>query len=260
MGCKFIADDYGITNEINQAILELCRRKIISKVSVMPGHCLIGLDKQQAEKVLTGLHVNLTTNAGYEAQDNNKTSSPVGLFYRCYIKRDVNVDLFIEIIRQQVELVESKGIRISYLDTHKHVHIIPKVLMALIIVAKEKRINFVRCITMRKRYFPFYFYALIRYGFIRQVPKMFILYFWGSIMKRILDKHHIEYSKNLVLMPLAMRGDYSSLMKDLYHKLIDEDAEIVTHPGLTKDIGFDDYIAGRIIEFETLIELSKRPR
>ena len=105
---------------------------------------------------------------------------------------------------------------------------------------------------MRKRYLPFYFYSLIRYGFITQVPKLFILYSLGAVMKRTLDKYQIQYSKNLVLMPLALHGDYAGLIKSFYRRFKDQDAEIVTHPGLMQDTGFDEYIEGRKIEYEAL--------
>ncbi len=252
MRCKFVADDYGISKEINQAILDLSRRNIISKISVMPGDYVISPDTQIAQKVKAGLHVNLTSNIENNGRGKNKETSPLRLFYLCYIKREINIGQLLDIILRQAEFVESKGIRISYLDTHQHVHIIPHVLMALITVSKRKKINSIRCITMRKRYFLFYFISLIRYGFILQVPKLVLLYLMGSIMKRTLDKHRIQYSMNLVLMPLALNGDYAGLMRSFYHRFKDKDAEIVTHPGLIQDTGFDKYIEGRKIEYEVL--------
>jgi hypothetical protein len=252
MRCEFVADDYGIFKEINEAIIDLSRRNVISKIGVMQGDHVIIPDTQIAQKVQTGLHINLTSNTGNEERGTNRETSPFRLFYRCYIKREINIDHLLDIILSQAEFVESKGIRISYLDTHMHVHILPKVLMALVIFAKIKGINFIRCITMRKLYLPFYFYSLIRYGFITQVPKLFILYSMGFIMKRTLDKHQIQYSKNLVLMPLALKGDYAGLMKSFYRMFKDKDAEIVTHPGLIQGTGFDEYREGRKIEYEAL--------
>jgi len=252
MGCEFVADDYGISKEINQAIIDLSRRNVISKIGVMLGDHVISPDAQIAQKVKTGLHINLTSNTENDERGKNKETSPARLFYLCYIKREINIDQLLDIILRQAEFVESKGIVISYLDTHMHVHILPKVLMALIIVAKRKGISFIRCITMKKRYLPFYFYSLVRYGFIMQVPKLIILYSGGVLMKRTLDKHQIQYSKNLVLMPLALNGDYAGLMRSFYRSFKDKDAEIVTHPGLIQSTGFDEYIEGRKVEYEAL--------
>lgn len=249
MGCLFVADDYGISKEVNQGILDLSRGNIISKISVMAGDYVINPDMQIMQKIQTGLHVNLTSNV---ERNDSKNRSPIKLFYFCQIKRELDIDQLVDIILRQAEFIESKGIRISYLDTHQHVHIIPKLLMALTVVAKRKGINFIRCITMKNRYLPFYFYSLIRHGFVMQIPKLFFLYSMGFFMKRSLDKHQIQYCENLLLMPLALNGDYAGLMRSFYNMFKDKDAEIVTHPGLIQDTGFDEYVKGRKIEYEVL--------
>lgn len=249
MGCEFAADDYGISGEINEGILDLSRRRVISKISVMPGAYAISLDNQTPDNVQTGLHVTLTLPV---AGNDNKDTSPTRLFYRCYIKRELNIENLIDTVLRQAAFVESRGIRISYLDTHQHVHVMPKLLTALIIVAKRKGIKIIRCITIQKRHLPFYFYSLIRYGFIMQVPKYFILYAMGFLMKRSLDKQQMQYPENLILMPMALHGDYAGLLKSFYRRFKDKNAEIITHPGFMQDAGFDEYVEGRKIEYEAL--------
>lgn len=255
MGCEFAADDYGMSREINQGILDLIERKVITKISVMPGDYVIIPDTRLPPAIQTGLHVHVASSV---EKKENKEASPARLFYLCHIKNKIHIEQLIDIVLRQAAFVESRGVRISSLDTHQHVHIMPKLLRALIIVAKRKGIDFIRCITMETRHFPFYFYSLIRHGFIMQVPKLLFLYSLGFIMKRNLDKAGIHYAKNLVLMPLALHGDYACLLKSFYRRFKDEDAEIVTHPGFMQNAGFDGYVEGRKIEYEALSAFAEK--
>ena len=252
MRCKIAADDYGMSIEINTAILELINSNVISKVSVMANDAMeYSIDPDK--KIETGLHVNLTLCSDRRGE----AISPLNFFYLCFTN-EMTTGKIIESIARQYKALQSKKFRISHLDTHHHVHIIPKVLNALIIFAKKNAINSIRCFTMDKKFFFLYLYCLIRFGFIAQVPKMIFLYLVGTIMKSEFDKCKIRYSKNLVIMPLAQKGDYAALLNELLRRFKDIDAEFVTHPGLIHAIREDKYTAGRKIEYDALKSLNKQ--
>ncbi len=256
MNCKIVADDYGMSGEINYAISELIDKNIVSKVSVMANESIKYSVNDIEKNVEVGLHINLISYTRGAGIIKDKKISPLKLIHLICTKQ-LDINQIIDNIKLQLEVLEDRGFKISYLDTHQYVHIIPAVLRALIIYAKTKRINSIRCITMENKYLFFYFYSLIRFGFLAQAPKMLILYFGGVFMKRRLDNAQVAYCKNLILMPLAVGGDYPGLLKEFINRFKEGDAEIVTHPGLMPETtGPDGYSKGRYVEYSSLLDLA----
>ncbi|MDO8281289.1 MAG: ChbG/HpnK family deacetylase [Thermodesulfovibrionia bacterium] len=254
MGVRIIADDYGMSLEINNAISDLISRNIISKTSVMASDICTYVPTD-IEKAETGLHIDFAVPMKGAIISTPPQISLIRLLFFIFINK-FKAGHMIDVIKYQHDLLKSKGIKVLYLDTHKHVHIVPRILNALIFYAKNNGIKSIRCLTMERKYYLYYLRSLIRHGFLAQIPKMILLYSLGVLMKMKLDKSEIHYSNNLFLMPLALRGNYSGLLMDLLTKLKDEDAEIVTHPGLeTECIGADTYIKGRYIEYSSLLKL-----
>ena len=255
MNCKIVADDYGMSLEVNHAISELVCKNIVSKISIMANES-IQYQSSDIEQAETGLHINLIAYMeGTRTRQDNRVS-PLKLLYLLYTKRLNDVQIKDSILHQ-LNFLEERGIKISYLDTHQHVHIIPRLLNLLIIFAKAKGIDSIRCITMSRKHVCFYLYSLMRFGFLTQVPKMILLYSFGFLMKMKLDKCKINYCKNLVLMPLAGSGDYEGLLKTLFKRFREEDAEFVTHPGLQMGTYLaDKYSSGRYIEYCSLLNLT----
>jgi len=242
MSLKIIADDYGLSVEINHAISKLVYKNIVSKVSVMANE-LIQYQSSDIKQAETGLHINYNI-------------PPLKLLYLIYTKR-LSDEQIKHSIARQFNFLKERRFKISYLDTHQHVHIIPGLLNLLIMIAKTEGIDSIRCITMSRRHLCFYLYSLIRFGFLAQVPKMILLYLGGFLMKIKLDKYKINYCKNLVLMPLAKSGNYEGLLKTFVKRFKGEDAELVTHPGLeTENHNIDKYSEGRYTEYRSLLNLT----
>ena len=255
MSYKIVADDYGMNVEINQAISQLAKKNIISKVSVMANASVRYYVNDLGCNVKTGMHLNLLSNpesAGITC--NKKNTSLLKMVYLIYTNQ-LSICQILDSINQQYNIIKSRGFEISYIDTHQHVHIVPKILKSVITFAKTKGIDSIRCITMERRYFIYYVYSLMRFGFIAQIPKMILLYAMGTLMKLKFDKLQINYCKNLILMPLAGRGDYEGLLKELLNKFKDSKAEVVVHPGIaTGKVSCDKYY-GRYIEYNSLLHL-----
>lgn len=254
MACKIVADDYGMCAEVNRGISELVKKNVLSKVGVMANESFKYSSSDINNNVKIGLHINLVSNPKIIGINNHKKkASLLKLLYLLYT-RQISVNQVFDSVDQQYQLLESKGFEISYLDTHQHVHIVPRILKSIITFAKTRGINSIRCITMEKRYFPYYLYSLVHFGFIKQLPKMLLLYSMGVVMKIVLDKNGISYGRNLVLMPLATGGNYSGLLREFVSKFKDEDAEIVVHPGLEVETITGDGYLGRYIEYLSLLQ------
>ncbi|RJQ22394.1 MAG: ChbG/HpnK family deacetylase [Nitrospiraceae bacterium] len=250
---KIVADDYGISSDVNKAISDLVSKRIVTKVSVMANESIQYSRTDMGEDVETGFHINLTATTGLFGAGQNEKISPPRLVYLIFSGK-LKVEQIINTIKDQHEILKIKEFNFTYLDTHHHIHIIPKVLQALVSYANERGIKSIRCISMENRYLLFYFSSLVRYGFIAQIPKMIVLYLMGSYMKRTLNKARIRYRRNLVLMPLATKGDYAGLLRRLIAKFKDTDAELVVHPGMGSGTSqADDYSAGRYIEYCSMV-------
>ncbi|GAB4534038.1 MAG: hypothetical protein Fur0020_00320 [Thermodesulfovibrionia bacterium] len=254
IGCNIVADDYGITDDVNSAILELVKKNIVSKVGVMVNdiidYSIYDIRNYNRE---IGLHLNLTSYERGKGINPDKEIAPSKFLYYLYTNQDEN--MIIDNIDYQFEFLKRNGFKISYIDTHLHIHIFPKLSRLIINYAKAKGIDSIRCITMQRRHMIFYINSLVHFGFLRQLPKIIFLYSLGGVMKSILDISQMKYCKNLVLMPLAKDGDYSGLLRVLLKRFRDVDAEIVTHPGFETKIKYDRYTTGRYIEFCALINL-----
>lgn len=253
MYCKFVADDYGMSREVNNAIADLVRRGIVSKTSVMANEsCQYSL--MDIENIDKGLHVNLSSYDQNGGINQNECISPLKSLYSMYSKK-LAADHIMDSFKKQYKFLDDKGMKISYIDSHLHLHAIPKLLDLLIVFAQSRGINSIRCITMEGRHLFYYLYSLFRFGFLTHIPKIVILYTMGFFMRRKMENARILCCKNLVLMPLATRGDYPGLLKELFNRFKNEDAEIVIHPGLETETQYDIYTDGRYIEYRSLLNL-----
>ena len=249
------SDDYGISSEINSAIIQLIYNKKLTKVSVMYGDFVIPDTRINFSNVLTGLHIDFIYRSVYSLNNKIVSISPFKLFLNCYLSKNFDKFTYFQHLTNQADFIKSKGFKINYLDTHLHIHIIPRILDILISYAKQNGINDIRCITMNFKYFPNYIFLLIKNGFLLQVIKIILLYFFGFFMKKKLVKNNINFSKNLVLMPLAGKGNYNKLLYQLINLFKDDIVEIVTHPGEIQQKPFDKYNEGRNIEYNSLTNL-----
>ena len=107
---QFYIDDWGLSPEINQAVLNLARLGVVAGVSVLVDLPYVndGLDKLLTfEKIKIGLHFNLTESDTHWAS---------------FIRNRSLIEA--EIHRQHEKLMEVSR-RIDYIDGHHHIHLLP---------------------------------------------------------------------------------------------------------------------------------------
>jgi hopanoid biosynthesis associated protein HpnK len=149
------ADDLGLTRRVNEAIAKAYRDGIVTTASLMAN----GGAFESAASIVNdnrdldvGLHLNLTE--GSPAVAHRKIPSladdggflyhhPFELMTAIFRRRVLISDLESE-IRGQIEKVLAAGIRISHVDGHKHVHVLPQVLQLVCRIAPDYGINAVR--------------------------------------------------------------------------------------------------------------------
>jgi hopanoid biosynthesis associated protein HpnK len=150
------ADDFGLTEGVNRAIIDGHRNGILTSATLMANGAAFdsavaaGL---AAPSLGIGVHLNLTQ--GPPVSSVSSVSSIVtseGSFYpssgilarRILMgqvrPRDIETEL-----RRQIEKIASAGICITHLDSHKHIHLLPAIFNVVIRLAGEFGIDCVRC-------------------------------------------------------------------------------------------------------------------
>jgi hopanoid biosynthesis associated protein HpnK len=149
------ADDFGLTEGVNRAIINGHRTGIITSTTLMANG--MAFDSAVAASSTTpelgvGVHLNLTQ--GRPVCDASQVPSIVtseGSFYpspgilawRILTRKIKSTDVENE-LRSQIEKVATAGIRITHMDSHKHIHLLPPI-FSVIKLAREHGIDCVRC-------------------------------------------------------------------------------------------------------------------
>lgn len=140
-----IADDYGISPIVNQAIIDQCESGSVNKVSILANLCSQDSFKElrKIEGQEFGLHINLLR--GTPISEVSKVPSLVrnDLFYslpwflvRLLLKKVTTSELKLE-IENQLEYLKNRKIKVSYLDSEQHMHLFEPVKSVIATVAKK---------------------------------------------------------------------------------------------------------------------------
>lgn len=131
------ADDFGLTAGVNQAVLLAVRRGILSSASLM-------VNQEASEAAIQYLKSGLVPNAGVHLcitvgrpiTDPPKIPSLVdedGLFHRpsSFVRKAPNPRQILLEFKAQIEKALARGVPVTHLDTHHHIHRHPAVFEAL---------------------------------------------------------------------------------------------------------------------------------
>jgi len=164
------ADDVGFSAAVNQAAKKCYEAGAITGVSVMAGGACFdeAADMLRAiGKTEVGAHLTLTGKAAPCAGDRSliRTLLDAGggfvpgyarLAARCIGRRIEPEEMYAE-LSAQIKKIKAAGLRVTHLDSHEHVHMLPPVLVMTLLLAKEFNIPYVR--------FPRERYGVVTYGF-----------------------------------------------------------------------------------------------
>jgi predicted glycoside hydrolase/deacetylase ChbG (UPF0249 family) len=168
--CLFTADDWGLSPAVNEAILDLAARGIVSRVSMLAygAHVERGLKELTA---LPGLAVGLHFNLSYGRVPDDLAADPAARpFATRRVKRDgvswdyagsparaalrilgtacsskVRFEAAVQShLRHQLGTLHRLGVRAQYVDGHHHIHVLPGLLAAMAPVLQESGIEWVR--------------------------------------------------------------------------------------------------------------------
>lgn len=150
------ADDLGLTAGVNRAILESHQRGVVTSSTLMANSSefagAVALVKS-APELSVGCHVVLVD--GSPVSDERKTSSLVagqsgrfrdslGQFAANAMLGKIDPNEIEAEAVAQIKKVQSAGIAVTHIDTHKHTHVLPRVLEPLLRAARTCGVRAVR--------------------------------------------------------------------------------------------------------------------
>lgn len=128
------SDDFGMNKYIDNACMYANKLRKINSISVIVNYKNYEKSKKKLKsfKGNVGLHINLTQNFPIIKKknsliDNNKKFVGLNKFIINYLFNRLSMkDIYNEIEAQIIKLKKNK-IRISHLDSHQHIHMLPKI-------------------------------------------------------------------------------------------------------------------------------------
>lgn len=222
------ADDFGLTDEMNMGIIKAFRKGIVTSVSIVPnGQAFDGAIKlvKENKNLDIGVHLCLTEEYPLLSKNTIPTlTDPDGRFYRNWkillLKlyfRKINLSEIEKEFDAQINKVIDAGIYPSHIDSHQHVHVLPRVYNIVIKLAKKYKIGYIR---YPKENLSFGYHSLKKYMLL--IPLIFI--------KRKNKDNSIIHSDHFLGISTSGKLTFCNLIKFL-KSLKPGITEIVCHPG-----------------------------
>jgi hopanoid biosynthesis associated protein HpnK len=147
------ADDFGLTSGVNRAIVEGNRSGIVTSATLMANAKATdaAIDLAKAERDLkTGCHVVLIDGAPLAANlpsltnGSSRFRNSLKQFALAAVRKEIVAEEIQQEAEAQIRKIQSRGITLTHLDSHKHTHMFPHVLRPLLRAAKACGIRAVR--------------------------------------------------------------------------------------------------------------------
>jgi predicted glycoside hydrolase/deacetylase ChbG (UPF0249 family) len=145
------ADDFGLTAGVNRAVVECNTGGIVSSTTLMASGRAFNdavAAASSAPKLSVGCHVVLVDGRPISASDTvdtllairsaepDKFYSSLSAFAARAMLGGFDRDQLISEVTAQIRKLQAAGIQVTHLDTHKHAHIFPEILTALLRAAR----------------------------------------------------------------------------------------------------------------------------
>ena len=249
------ADDYGMHADVNAGIRDCVERGLVDAVSV--GVCgescsdeQIGLLRSISARrpVSLGLHLMLTdghalTGVSSITDSSGKFPSYILDFVKKYVAGKIRLADIESELEKQIYCLADKGIAISHVDSHQHVHLLPGIWPIVRRLAERHRIKRIRS------GYQSVISAICTGSILRTVFQGIARARWASLPFRMRT------------LGVLCSGNFSveRIRRPLLRELkAGREVEIMTHPGLetpaarTRFAGFDAHWEREMKELESL--------
>ncbi|MCX5668485.1 MAG: ChbG/HpnK family deacetylase [Candidatus Omnitrophica bacterium] len=226
------ADDLGLTESINEGLAKACREGIVSSVSVIPTGETFG-DAVRIIKDLglkeIGAHLALTETK--PLLNSSKFYKNHNRFFKDIVFGKADLEGFKRELKAQLELLKKAGAKITHINSHEHVHMVPEILNIFVSLAKEFNIPALR--------YPRGDRPMRAFN-IRDLYKKSILSYFSGRTARLFKNSGLLYTDHFLGLL-----DAGKLKEDLLIEMLgglkDGVTELVCHPGFLSPEVIDRY-------------------
>jgi chitin disaccharide deacetylase len=147
------ADDFGLTSGVNRAIIEGNRSGIVTSATLMANARATdaALDLARTQPSLKiGCHVvlidgvPLTANLPTLAEAPQRFRNSLKQFALAAVRKQIAAEEIQEETEAQIRSIQSRGITLTHVDSHKHTHMFPHILRPLLRAAKACGVRAIR--------------------------------------------------------------------------------------------------------------------
>jgi chitin disaccharide deacetylase len=242
------ADDLGLTAGVNRAIIETHNGGVVSSATLMANGAAFDdavTAARSARNLSVGCHVVLVdgtpvsppdavdTLLAIRSAEPDKFYSSLSAFAARATLGGFDRDQLVAEVTAQIRKIQSAGLRVTHLDTHKHAHIFPEILAALLRAARicgvrAIRNPFVPVKAMPARQFKGRRELWKRYGQVRMLHT-----FSGQFLQRTKRAGLLTPDGVVGVIETGSleRSGYSSLLRQTLTSLPEGTWELVCHPG-----------------------------
>ena len=228
------ADDFGLTKGINEGIIEAFREGVVRSASIM----VVGQAYDDAVRLAKenpgfdiGIHLCLTEERPVSAKNEILTLvDKDGYFLKTpsafilnYLLGRIRITEIQKELDAQIRKVLNSGIRITHLDSHGYIHMLPSILKVVIGLARKYGILFIRYPNER----------LIDFNSNSNLPRFFICYVLKALClmsKQVLKNKGILKTEHFYGFLNSGHLSEQNLMR-MFRVIDNGVTEIVCHPG-----------------------------
>lgn len=136
------ADDFGFTRDVNAGIVHAHREGVLTSTTLMAnGAAFEDAVRLARETPSLDIGCHLVLVQGHSLITGDDLPATLDRLALALARRKLEVDAE---LRAQIETIRAAGLRITHLDTHKHTHMVPRVFRAVVRLAHEFGIPYVR--------------------------------------------------------------------------------------------------------------------
>jgi len=234
-GVKYLivtADDLGLAKSVNEGIAKAFRDGIVNSISVIP----TGEAFEDALKIIKdlkleeiGAHLALTETK--PLLSSSKFYKNHNRFFKDIFFGKIAPDAIYKELKAQLELLKNAGVKITHINSHEHIHMVPGILDIFISLAKEFNIPALRYPRGDRP---------VRAFSIGDLYKKSILSYFSSHAARLFKSSGLLYMDHFLGLL-----DAGKLKEDLLIKMLgslkDGVTELVCHPGFLSPEVLDSY-------------------
>ena len=246
------ADDFGLTAGVNRAILEAHAHGVVTSATLMANGAAFGdavAAARSTPNLSVGCHVVLVdgtpvlppasvdTMVAVRSAEPDKFYSSLSAFAARAMLGGFDRDQLVAEITGQIRKIQATGMHVTHLDSHKHAHIFPEILEALVRAARICGVRAIRNPFVPVKAMPARWFKGKRNLWKRYTQVRMLHTFSGQFLQRTRRAGLLtpDGVVGVIETGLAANGagsaNYSSLLRQTLAGLPEGTWEFVCHPG-----------------------------